>query len=90
MLRTRPPELDLLLIRIAVTEGAGSCHEEQLYGGVTRFASLIVTPPAPTGAQLTSLTISPDIIVGGQPAQGTVTIASAVGTATTVGKYPIL
>ena len=51
---------------------------------MTQFASLIVTPPAPTGAAVTSLTITPDLVVGGTAAQGTVTIASAVATNTTV------
>jgi hypothetical protein len=54
------------------------------YGGVTQFASLIVTEPAPVGGQVASLTITPDIIVGGTSAQGTVTIGSALGSNTSV------
>jgi hypothetical protein len=54
------------------------------YGGVTQFAALIVDVPAPTGRQVTNLTIAPDVVVGGTSAQGTVTLASATGGATTV------
>jgi hypothetical protein len=54
------------------------------YGGVTQFAALIVDVPAPTGRQVTNLTIAPVIVVGGTSAQGTVTLASATGGATTV------
>ena len=63
---------------------AASVSISAAYGGVTQFASLIVTPPAPTGAAVTSLVITPDIVVGGTSAQATVTIASAVGTNTSV------
>jgi hypothetical protein len=48
------------------------------YGGVLRSARLIVDRPAAAGGQLSSLTIEPDIVVGGNPAQGTVTLGGAV------------
>jgi len=53
-------------------------------GGVSRFASLTVTEPAPTGRQLSSLTLASTQVVGGQSVQGTVTLASATGAATAV------
>ncbi|HEY4133410.1 MAG TPA: hypothetical protein VGM50_22515 [Gemmatimonadaceae bacterium] len=62
----------------------GAVQLTATFGGVTQFASLVVTPPAPTGAAVTALTVSPITIVGGTAAQGTVTIASAVATNTTV------
>ena len=49
-----------------------------------RWGDLVVTDPAPTGNAITSLTISPDLVVGGLSTQGTVTIASPVGTSTAV------
>jgi hypothetical protein len=50
---------------------------EAVYGGVLRFARLVVDRPAPGGGQLASLTIDPDIVVGGTAAQGTVTLGAA-------------
>jgi len=55
-----------------------------VFGGVSRFASLTVTEPAPTGRQLSSLTLASTQVVGGQSVQGTVTLASATGAATAV------
>ena len=54
------------------------------FGGVTRSMWVTVTEPAPTGRQLTSFTVAANPVIGGQPVQGTVTLASAVGAATTV------
>lgn len=54
------------------------------YGGVARSAWLVVTEPAPSGRQLTSFTLGSDLVVGGESVQGTVTLASATGAATTV------
>src|SRR5262249_51900972 len=54
------------------------------FGGVTRTASVIVTEPAPSGRQLTSLTLASTIVVGGETVQGTATLASATGDATVV------
>jgi hypothetical protein len=47
------------------------------YGGVMQVARLIVTEAPPNGNQLTSLTVAPEVVVGGTPAQGTVTLAAA-------------
>ena len=49
------------------------------FGGISQFARLTITEPAPAGRQLLSLTLSSTLVVGGQPVQGTVTLASAVG-----------
>lgn len=54
------------------------------FGGLTQGALLTVVQPAPTGRQLTSLTLASSLVVGGQSVQGTVTLASAIGGATTV------
>ena len=54
------------------------------FGGVTRGMFVTVLEPAPTGRQLTALTIAQNTVVGGTPVQGTVTLASAVGAATVV------
>jgi len=59
----------------SATSGAVSAS----FGGVTQSAWLIVTEPAPTGRQLVSLTLAPNLVVGGTPIQGTVTLASANG-----------
>ncbi|HET8655714.1 MAG TPA: hypothetical protein VFL93_09395 [Longimicrobiaceae bacterium] len=48
------------------------------FAGVTRVARLLVDAPAPTGGVPTSVSFAPNPVVGGIPAQGTVTIASAV------------
>ena len=53
-------------------------------GGVSQFAFITVNTPAPTGRQVTLLTINPTLVVGGLTAQGTVTLASAVGPDTPV------
>jgi hypothetical protein len=46
------------------------------YSGVTRTASLTVTPPPPPPATLTSLTLSPSGVIGGiQSSSGTVTLS---------------
>lgn len=55
-----------------------------LYGGVSAFARIVVDAAPPTGASITLLTITPDIVVGSTPAQGMVTIGSALGVDTPV------
>jgi hypothetical protein len=45
---------------------------------------LIVDRPAPSGGQLSSLTIEPDQVVGGDPALGTVTLGGPVDVNTEV------
>jgi hypothetical protein len=57
---------------------------EGTYGGVTRFDRLTVTPPPPGDGELASLTIVPDLVVGGETAQGTVTLGAAAGSDTQV------
>ena len=53
-----------------------------VYAGVTRSASLTVTPPAPppAPASLSSVAVSPSSVVGGSNAQGTVTLTAAAPT----------
>jgi hypothetical protein len=51
------------------------------YGGVTRSASLTVTPAAPPPPTLSSLTLNPTSVVGGvQSSTGTVTLSAAAPT----------
>src|SRR5262249_3389818 len=44
------------------------------FGGVSQFAFMTVTEPAPAGRQLLSLTLAQSLVVGGQSVQGTVTL----------------
>jgi hypothetical protein len=53
------------------------------YGGVTRFVRLVISPAQEEG-QLSSLTIEPDLVVGGETAVGTVTLGAAGSSSTTV------
>jgi len=48
-----------------------------IYGGVTRSASLTVTPAAPPPPTLSSLTLNPTSLTGGNSSTGTVTLSSA-------------
>jgi trimeric autotransporter adhesin len=92
LLATVPPSVTVLAgatsATFAVTGQIGASAAglaiSASYGGVTRSAWLVVTEPPPSGRQLNALTLSPEIVVGGQPVQGTVTLASAQGAATTV------
>jgi hypothetical protein len=47
------------------------------YGGVTSSASLTVTPAAPPPPTLSSLTLNPTAVVGGNSSIGTVTLSAA-------------
>jgi hypothetical protein len=73
---------------VSVTAGtvatASSVRISAAYGGVASTASLFVNPPAPGAGQLASLTITPDNLVGGETAQGVVTLGAAATTDTNV------
>jgi hypothetical protein len=47
-----------------------------IYGGATRSASLTVTPAPPPPPTLTSLTLDPANVIGGQSSTGTVTLTA--------------
>ena len=49
-------------------------------GGTPQTASLTVTPPAPAGTTLTSLTLNPGSVTGGTPSTGTVTLSAPAPT----------
>jgi len=51
------------------------------YAGVTKTASLIVTPQPPSGPTLTSLTLNPTSVNGGSPSTGSVTLSGPAPTA---------
>jgi hypothetical protein len=51
------------------------------YAGVTKTASLIVTPQPPSGPTLTSLTLNPTSVNGGSPSMGSVTLSGPAPTA---------
>jgi len=46
------------------------------YAGMTQSASLTVTPQAPPGPTLTSLTLNPDSVTGGFPSTGSVELSA--------------
>jgi hypothetical protein len=75
-------------VSIPLTAGtvatATSVSISAAYGGVTRSATLFVNPPAPAAGQLASLTISPNNLVGGETAQGVVTLGAATTSDTKV------
>jgi subtilase family protein len=50
------------------------------YAGVTKTASLIVTPQPPSGPTLTSLTLNPTSVNGGSPSTGSVTLSGLAPT----------
>ena len=50
------------------------------YGGVTRSASLTVTPAPPPAPTLSSLTLNPTSVTGGNSSTGTVTLSGAAPT----------
>lgn len=62
----------------------GGVNITAAYAGVSRFVRIFVTAPPPGEGELASLTISPDLVVGGETAQGTVTLGAASGTDTQV------
>ena len=64
-------------ISTSAVAGSTTVSISGMYSGVTRSASLTVTPAPPPAATLSSLSVSPTSVTGGNSSTGTVTLSGA-------------